>query len=116
MVIPRDAVDLEDFERAERGLAPLPKKKIIRQVAEFPKVENQIKFQSIPLAKVVRIEAIRRNTVKNKDGAHFIGYNIEIEMKDSKSLQGWIMEGDLYKCLPYLREKTDQAILHSIGY
>jgi hypothetical protein len=114
-MIPRDAVSLEDFERAEKGLPPLPKKKIIREEPEFPQIPNRIEFAKIPLDKLVRIEAIRKNVLKNKDGVRFIGYNIEIEMKDSKSLQGWIMEGDLYKCLPYLREKTDQALLRSIG-
>ena len=108
----------EEYKRWEAGLPPLPKKKVVREEPEFPKVENQIRFESIPLDKLVRIEAIRKHVLKNPEGAHFIGFDIEIEIKDSESLAGWIGEGDLYKLLPFIRQKgeTDQALLHSIGY
>jgi len=115
-MIPKEAVPMEDFLRMERGLPPRPKAKIIRPEPEFPKVDNQIKFESIPLDRVIGIERIRKNVLKNKDGIHFIGYDIQIEVRDSKPLQGWILEGDLVRLKPFIREKTDQAILHSIGY
>lgn len=116
MVIPRDAVTLENFKRSEAGLAPIPEKKVPREEPEFPKVENQIKFESIPLDKVVRIEAIRKNVVKNFEGVRFIGYDIEIEVDGSESLQGWLMEGDAIrlKKLPWVREKTDMRLLDVI--
>ena len=116
MTIPRDAIPLEDFLRMQKGLPPRPEKKIVRVEPEFPKVENRIEFESIPLDKVVRINAIRKNALRNKEGVIFIGYDVEIELKDSKPLQGWIEEGCLRKLIPLIREKTDQLILHSIGY
>ena len=66
--------------------------------------------------KVVRINAVRKNVLRNKEGVIFIGYDVEIELKDSKPLQGWLLEGDLISFVPLIREKTDQVILHSIGY
>ncbi len=115
-MIPKDAIPLEDWERIEQGLSPLPKKREIRPEPEFPKVENRIDFESIPLDKVMRINAVRKNVIKNKEGVRFIGYDIEIELKDLKPLQGWLLEGELVRLVPLIREKTDQAMLHSIGY
>ena len=115
-MIPKDAIPLEEFERMEQGLPPRPKKKVIRPEPEFPRVENRIEFVDIPLEKLVRIEGIRKNILKNSEGVRFIGFDIELELKDSKPLTGWILEGDLYQLLPFVREKTDQVLLHSIGY
>jgi len=116
MTIPRDAIPLEGFERMQKGLPPRPEKKIVRVEPEFPKFENRIEFEKLPLDKLARITGIRKNVLRNKDGVHFIGYDIEIEVKDSKPIQGWIGEGDLIRLIPFVREKTDQALLHSIGY
>ncbi len=116
MVIPIDAVDKEDFDRAERGLPPRPKAKVIRKEPEFPQINNRIEFAKLDLKKVVRIEAIRKNVLKNKDGARFIGFDIIIEISDGKPLEGWMMEGDLFSLLPFVREKTDQVILQNVHY
>jgi len=115
-MIPKDAIPLEDFLRMEKGLPPRPKKKIVRVEPEFPKVENRIEFEKLPLDKLAGITGIRKNVLRNKDGVHFIGHDIEIEVKDSKPIQGWIGEGDLIRLIPLIREETDQLLLHSIGY
>ncbi len=112
----REAIPLEDFERMEKGLPPLPKKKEIRPDPEPPMVENRIEFESIPLDKAVRLTRVREHSQRNKDGVIFIGYDIELELKDSRPLQGWVDEGTLIKLIPLIRERTDQAILHSVGY
>jgi hypothetical protein len=115
-MIPKDAITEEEYSRWEKGLPPLPKKKVERPEPEFPKITNRIDFESVPLDKVVRINAIRKNVLRNREGIIFIGYDTEIEVKDSKPLQGWIGEGDLRRLISLVREKTDQLLLHSIGY
>jgi len=115
MGIPREAIDKADFDRMERGLPPRPKPKIIRPEPKFPVVPNRIEFLKLPLEKLIRIEAIRRRVIRNEEGVSFLGYDIQIEVRDGKPLQGWIEEGDLVRLLPHVRDLTDEAILDNIG-
>ena len=114
MGIPREAIDLEDWKRMDKGLPPRKKAKVVISEPKNPVVANQINFVEIPLDKVVRLEAVRRNVIKNDDGVRFLGYDLIIQMKDSKSKNGWMVEGDLMKLLPHVRDLTDESILNSI--
>ena len=114
MPIPREAIDLEDWKRMDKGLPPRKKAKVVIPEPKNPVVPNQINFVEIPLDKVVRLEAVRRNVIKNDDGVRFLGYDVIIEMKDSKSKTGWLLEGDLVRLLPHVRDLTDESILNSI--
>ena len=114
MVIMKEAIDLEDWELIDQGKPPRKKVKPIIPEPKFPTIPNRIIFAEIPLGKVVRIEAVRRNVIKNDDGVRFLGYDLIIQMKDSKSKNGWMVEGDLMKLLPHVRDLTDESILNSI--
>ena len=115
MGIPREAIDLEDWKRMDKGLPPRKKAKIVIPEPKFPVVPNRIEFLKIPLEKVVRIAAIRRRVIRNEEGVSFLGHNVSIEVRDGKPLQGWIEEGDLVRLLPHVRDLTDEAILDNIG-
>ncbi len=117
MTIPKDAMTLEDYERYEKGLPPLPKKKIERPDPIPPKIEN-LKFDDLPIEKLVRIQAVRKKILKNAEGVNFIGFDAIIEIKDSKPLTGFFFEGDMEKLkrLPVIAENTDARLLQSIGW
>ena len=117
-MIMKDAIPREDWTRIDKGLAPLPKKKVERPDPIPPKVENQIQFKDVPIEKLVRIQAVKKRIVKNEEGARFIGYDAIIEVKDSKPLTGWFLEGDMMKLkkFPVIAENTDARLLGSIGY
>jgi hypothetical protein len=114
MTIMKEAVPLDEWERMDKGLSSKPKMKVLKPDPEPPEVPNRIEFKSINLNKVIQIEAVRKNIVKNEEGMRFIGFDVSIEVKDSGPLRGWILEGDLRKLLPYVRDNTDDAILGSI--
>jgi hypothetical protein len=112
-MIPRDAVDLEDFKRMERGLPPRPKPKVVKPEPEPPVVPDRIRFENIP-DKEIRDFAARRHSVRNSSGTIFCGYNFYLEFTDNKSISGWIDEGtleQLKKRIP--QERID--LLRKIG-
>ena len=112
-MIPRDTVDLEDFKRMERGLAPRPKPKINIPEPEPPVVPDEVKFDSIP-DEEIRDFAARSRSVRNKDGAHFTGYSFYLEFTNGKTIQGWLPENEFQKLKARIpRDRTD--LLSKIG-
>ena len=102
MVIPRDAVDLEDWERMERGLPPRPKPKVVRKPPTPPVLADEIKIQNIP-NKEIRDLSARMRSERGPDGEIFCGWKVWIEFTDNKSLSGWMNEwtlGEFKKRIP----------------
>jgi len=117
MVIPIEAVSKEDFERMEKGLPPLPKKKIVRPEPELPEIPNRIEFDKIPVDKVKRIVKVSQpERLRNKEGNIFIAYRIELEMGDGSLLDGYAFEGDAIRIrkLPWIRENSDARVIDII--
>lgn len=113
MVIPIDAVDLEDFKRMDRGLPPRPKPKINIPEPDPPIVEDRMKFEDIPNQEIRDFNA-RRRSVKNKDGVIFTGYVFYLEFQSGKKLQGWLPENEFLKLKARIPEsRTD--LLNKIG-
>jgi hypothetical protein len=118
MVIPKETMSGEEYERWEKGLPALPKKKIERPEPIPPKIQNQIKWEDLPIEKLVRIQAARKRILKNEEGVTFIGYDAIVEIKDSKPLTGFFFEGDMEKLrkLPVIAENTDARLLSGISF
>ena len=56
MVIPRDTVTLENFERMEKGLPPIKEEKPIRVDPDLPEIPNRLEFAQIPdVSKIKRL-------------------------------------------------------------
>jgi len=130
MLIMQEAMGKEDWERAEKGLPIIPKMKIKRPEPERPKIENEIKFDDIPINDFVELEYARRKTIKNSEGARFIGYEVSMVLgfkrkqgrpKESekeqisgepKTLSGWMGEGDFLSLVRTCRKKINQQVIN----
>jgi len=95
-MIPKDAVSLENFERMERGLPPRARPKVVRTEPIPPVVPDQIAFKDIPTGELHEFNA-RSCTHKNSEGSWFTGYNVFLETRDGKTVQGWLPEGEFIK-------------------
>jgi len=120
----KEAMDLQDWERMDKGLPPLPKKRVIIPEPKFPVIENLLKFKDIPLDRFDKLISARRRTIKNEDGVTFIGMDVIIELKgkrkagrpltnkeeevfESETIRGWMQEGEWYELYRHAREKID---------
>ena len=130
MPLMTEAISREDFERMEKGLRPLKRKVIPRPDPEKPVIENEIKFDNIPPDRFKDLESAKRNTLKNKDGVRFIGYDVEIsfEIKRSpgkppgaitneerdfpKSMKGWMDEGNFHSLIRTFRKQINPQVIH----
>ena len=126
-----EAMSKKDWERGEKGLPPLKVEKIKRPEPERPKIENEIKFEDIPINDFVELEYARRKTIQNTEGARFIGYEVsmivgplkrkagrpkESEKDDiqgePKNLSGWMSEGDFISLVRTCRKKINQQVIN----
>ena len=112
MAIMNEAIPREDFERTERG-ERIPKRKVIpRPEPAFPKVDNLIKFDDIPLGEFEKMISANMRRIQNEEKVHFIGYDVVIQLKPKRGpgrpkedeadpppriLKGWMIEGDYEK-------------------
>lgn len=125
MPLMQEAMDKEDWERMDKGLPPLPKKKVVKPEPKFPKIENQIAFVDIPLDRFEKLISARRKVIKNDEGVQFVGMDLVIELKkgagrpaksdnpelSSRTITGWMIEADWYKLYRHIREKIDIRVV-----
>lgn len=126
MPLMQEAVSLEDWERSKKGLKPLKRKIIQRPEPERPEIQNEIKFEDINLERFKSLDNATRNTLKNKEGVRFIGYDVEItlgkpekmiaitneEKNAPKSMKGWMSEGDFLRLVRTKRKDINQQAIH----
>ena len=96
MGIMKEAIDKEDWERAQKGLKPRPKPPKVMPKYDMPKVPNHITLDQIPIAEVIGFYSAPR-TVKSAEGVRFIGHDVTLNIKDKKPVNGWMTDGDLIK-------------------
>jgi len=131
----QEAMSLEDFERQEKGLPPLKHKKVEKPEPKKPDIPNEIKFEDIPIDDFIELEYAKRNTLKNKEGVRFIGYDVSMTLnsnavlkrkpgrpaKDSekeepssepKNLVGWMSEGDFLNLVRHCRKKINPQVVN----
>jgi len=114
MTILNEAVLREDWERAQKGLPPLPKKKVVRPEPEFPEIQNRILFENVELTPGLKLLVKQRDNLKNSEGVILTGFKVAIEIEPGKVQQGWLGDGDLNKLRPFLRDSTDPRILNAL--
>jgi hypothetical protein len=111
MVIPVDAIPKTDWERAEKGLPPVPKKVIKKPEPEMPDVPNHLKVTDIKITPGLKLLSKRMETVKNADGVSFTGFRVQFEVEVGVTTEGWLADGDYYRLKPHFAPNTDEAIL-----
>jgi len=109
----REAISLDDFRRKEKGLPPLKKKKIERSEPKPPTVEGQISYEDIPTDPIFEFSA-RACTFKNEEKVRFTGYQVFLESRAGKVVEGWMPEGQFQKLKQRIQgERPD--LLQKIG-
>lgn len=125
MPLMQEAMTKENWERSEKGLPPLKPKKITRPEPERPVIEKEIKFSDIPVDWFKTLDKATMNTLKNKDGMRFIGYDVEISLGKNKtgaitneeknypkSMKGWMDEGSFLSLVRTFRKQIDVQVIH----
>ncbi|MCJ7443271.1 MAG: hypothetical protein MUO26_01850 [Methanotrichaceae archaeon] len=132
MSLMQEAMTKNDWERREKGLPPLKVKVIPRPEPAKPDIENEIKFKDIPADDFVELEYAKRNTLKNREGLRFIGYDVsmilnsvakrkpgrpkeserEEVLTESKTLVGWMQEGEFLTLVRNFRKKINPQVIN----
>jgi hypothetical protein len=111
MPLMQEALEKDIWEKKDRG-ERIPKPKVVsRPEPTFPKVENLIRFNDIPLTELDKVMNAKMRRIKNDEGYNFIGYDVTILLRGkrgpgrpkegeesvdppSRILKGWMIEGD----------------------
>jgi hypothetical protein len=114
MALNEETYTKEEWEAIQKG-QKIPKKKVIpKPEPAFPKVENLLKYDDIPIAEIDRLINFTMKRIQNEEGIHFIGYDVVILLKPKRGpgrpsrdeeekelppriLKGWMIEGDYEK-------------------
>jgi len=119
-----EAIDKEDWERMDKGLTPVKKPKVVIPEPKFPKIDNHLKFEDVPIDRFEKLLSARRSVVKNEEGARFIGYDVLIEFKGKRKpgrppetkeeippeiISGWMIEGDFLHLYRLIRDRVNIA-------
>jgi len=134
MPLMAEAMTKENFERIEKGLPPLKPKRIVKPEPKRTDVNNEIKFDYIPIDDFLELEYAKRNTVKNEDGMRFIGFDVSMILKttaqlkrkagrpkesekeeisnEPKTLTGWMDEGNFLTLVRNVRKKINPQVIN----
>jgi hypothetical protein len=134
MPLMQEAMTKENWERQEGGLRPLKANTVKRPEPKRPNIDNEIKFEDIPIEDFVELEYAKRNTLKNEEGVRFLGYDVSMilsstaslkrkpgrPMKDvskeissePKTLTGWMQEGDFLSLIRNCRKKINPQVVN----
>jgi hypothetical protein len=107
----KEAMTKENFDRVEKGLAPLKPVKLVQKEDAEPKLEDRIKLSDIKGE--IKLEYAGRYSRKNDDGVLFVGYCVTIKLmkKDPVTLKGWMVEGEFMEFVRHFRDQIDQSII-----
>jgi hypothetical protein len=126
MAIPNEAMEVEDYERWEKGLPPKRKASPVIPEPEFPEIKNLLSFDDIPIDRFRRLVSAKRHLITNEDGVTFIGFDVTVELKEAKKkpgrppvddkkdekdeerlVSGWMIESEWQKLFRHARENID---------
>ena len=109
----KEAMTKENFERTEKGLAPLKPVKLVRPDDDKPEMEDEIKPSDIKGK--IKLEFAGRYNRKNEEGVLFVGYNVKIKLisnkKDPITLDGWMVEGKFKEFVRHFSDQINQSII-----
>ncbi len=135
MSIMQEAIPKRDWEDMQQGKPMRIKPQIARPEPERPAIENEIKFDDIPVNDFVELEYAKRKTLKNAEGVRFIGYDVSMILNsnaplkrkpgrpakdeykeelssESKTLTGWMDEGNFMQLVRTFRKKINQQVIN----
>jgi len=90
----KTALSEEDYNLWDEGKRPV---KVPAPVHPEPKLQKAGKILSLDKIKLDKVSLAvtgRRNIKQNKDGVRFIGFNVALQMKEGKDVEGWMPEAD----------------------
>lgn len=88
----QEAVDVEDYERWDRGLPELKKPVVVISSPMPPEIKDLLTPENINLEEIASVTEARLDTRKNSDGVRFIGFRVSLETNDGKKISGWMPE------------------------
>jgi len=129
MALQREAMSREDFERADKGLPPIKKKKIVRPEPERPEIKNELSAKDIKSEDFIDLMSAKRNVIKNGEGIRFIGFDVVIKVvakgpggrpaqsKDGKPVppkivNGWMDEGNFLELRRTFLDIIKPQVIH----
>ena len=96
MAVPRTmktAVPDEDYRLWDEGKRARPKPAPFHPEPKPPKGKS-LALDKISLDNIALAVSGRRNVKRNPDGVRFIGFDVVLQMKEGKDVEGWVIEGD----------------------
>ena len=93
----KDAVDMEDYQRWDKGLPPKKEKAPAMKEPEPPQVADILTLAKLKLQEVVALPRGRHRGIRNKEGIMFMGFDVTIQLKDGKKVSGWMPTADFHE-------------------
>ncbi len=95
----KEAVDMEDFERWQKGLPPKKKKTLPPPEPAPLDIKNLIRADKIRPESVLEILQATRKPMRNRDGVVFTGFNVSFRLAGKKegepeTVSGWMPDAD----------------------
>jgi len=123
MPLMKEAMSKEDFDRAEKGLAPIKKEKAVVPDPKKPITDKELFLSDVTaLGEFYSVELVSasRKMVKNEDGVIFIGFDVLIDFlskdgeksEDTPKLDGWMVEGEFLAFVRTYRKKINQNVIN----
>ena len=114
MPLMKEAMTKANFDRVERGLAPLKPEKVDKIEPEKPITDDEILASDIKKGYTINLERANRIVKSNPEGVKFVCYDIKIDLtskKDSLTLEGWMVEGEFLQFLRNNRSNVDTQVI-----
>jgi hypothetical protein len=112
MPLQKEAMTKADFERSEKGLAPLKSVKLVRPDDVQPEMTDEIKLSDI--TGEIKLEFAGRYPRRNDEGVLFVGYIVKIKLlskKEPETIEGWMVEGKFKEFVRHFRDQIDVSII-----
>jgi len=96
MAVPRTiktAISDEDYQRWDSGKRARPKPAPVHPEPAPLKGKKPLALDKISLDNISLAVSGRRNVKRNPDGVRFIGFDVVLQMKEGKDVEGWMTEG-----------------------
>ena len=89
----KEALSQEDFENWDSGKRVKKEPPKVQDDPKRPKVADIIPLGKIKPEDVKGAPSGRIKTIRNEDGVMFTGYNVTLQLKDGKTVTGWMEDG-----------------------
>jgi hypothetical protein len=116
MPLMNEAMSKADFDRQEKGLAPLKQVKSVKPDYVKPDEKDELLFSDITLNGFEpKLLSAKLNNRKNDEGVLFIGYEVTIDLiskkEDPIEMRGWMVEGEFMTFVRHYRSQISQQVI-----